>query len=152
LTSGLGKSRATKIPSDGEAGVLFVDVNDLDRFVLTQRETFQAARAHVETRSRDEELASQAAAMVAKIRSWCKRHPVSACYATPRPEDLAFVVIALDDDREGKLHDEMAQLDLELFAENRWRTYWLLLRASESSGLESFVNLADARLVFHADA
>lgn len=146
-----GKSKTQPILIDGadNTPVVFTPV-DFDRFVMSQREVLDAARSQEERNRRQQEVGEQFAALVYRVSQWCKDHPVLLCVACPRIDDLLIVVVASDEDPGGVLHDSLSDLDLDMFEKNGLRIAWLLLRASEASGLGAFVGGAHARTIFDA--
>jgi len=129
------------------APVVFT-AEDFDRFVLSQREAVAAASDALAAKRHREEIGEQVGAWISRIREWCKDHPVEACVAAPRMDDIMVVVIASDEDPGGRLHDAMSAVDLESFERNGLRLSWLLLRASEAAGLSAFVSTDAARTLY----
>jgi hypothetical protein len=146
------KPLTTQIASDSDGDVVLFNVEDYDRFVMTQRELFSVAANHQTAKERKDQVAAQFGAFTAKLRTWCRDQSIFACYIAPRLDDIIVAIVANDEDAGGSLHDRMAEFDYTTFSENNLRLYWMLLRKSELPGISSFVKPADARLVFRADA
>ncbi len=143
-------SHAIRIAHDGDAPVVFSPA-DFDRFVLTQRESLQAATDMIARKRIEGEIGDRIAAWVFRLHEWCKAHSVGGCAVAPRMDDLMVVIIARDEDPDGRLHDAMSAFDLEAFQKNNLRLSWLLLRASEATGLHAFVNPKMAKWIYSAD-
>lgn len=144
-------TRPIRIAPGGIAPVVF-STEDFDTFVLTQSRAVEAVKAHVAREDGRREIGEKVVAWVYRLREWCKEHAVASCVVSPRMDDLLVVVTSRDEDDGGKLHDSMAELDLESFNRNKLRVSWLLLRASEADGLSAFADLEQARTVYRADA
>lgn len=138
------------ITGDSDDEVVFSPA-DYDSFVLTQRQVLDACRDHQNMVTKCLEVAEAMKQMVAELRGWCAQQNVARCVLAPRMDDILVTIIARDDDEGGKLHDQMSILDLYLFKKNGFRLFWLLLRASEASGLSAFVDARTARTVFSAE-
>lgn len=139
-----------RISSTGADPVVFTP-DDYDVFVLSQREAVDAAKQHQRAELAEQEVGEKLASRIYRIGRWCKANNVSTCVVAPRMDDLLVVVIAKDEDEGGRLHDAMSAFDLEAFQQDNLRLSWLLLRASESDGLSSFVDPASARIVYRGD-
>lgn len=150
MTSSQSKTTPIQIARAGGSPVVFT-TDDFDRFVLTQREVFEAVEARQVTVEDQERTGRHFASFVYDLHMWCKQHGVDSCVIAPRLDDTIVVIVTRDEDEGGVLHDKMSQFDLDSFARYRLRLYWMLLRASEASGLSAFVDPPWARTVYRAD-
>lgn len=146
---GSSASDAIQIRADGD-GLVVLTPEDYDRFVETQPAVIEAVQAARQEQELVRKMQERIGAFVAGLRYWCKSRPVSLCVVSPRMDDIMVVIVAADEDPNGRLHDEMSEFDLVNFRENGLRLSWILLRNSEREGLDSFANLSSARLVYHA--
>ncbi len=130
-----------------------VHTEDYDLFVMTQREVVKILQQH------DKKILSSAgevrdliARMFATIRQWAEKHEaVARVVWTPRSDDALVIVIAGDEDEDGKLHEVMSELELQLSEDNPFRVSFLLLRAAEEPGLECFAKAEMSRPIYDAD-
>lgn len=150
MTSKATSTGTIQISESGREPVVFT-TDDLDRFVLTQRDVLRAARGLEESRERERSVGERFASWIATVRDWCKSNPVAECIVAPRMDDIIVVVIAQDDDPRGELHQRMSEFDLVSFQQNELRLFWLLLRADEAAALASFVDLSAARRIYRAE-
>lgn len=139
-----------RVSPTGTAPMVFT-LDDVDRFVLSQREVLGAVVEHERAKDRATKVGEDIAAWVYRVRAWCKKHEVKSCVVGPRMDDLLVVITAKDEDAGGALHDAMSALDIESFEKNRLRLSWMLLRASEAAGLCAFVDQSAARTIFSAE-
>jgi hypothetical protein len=134
--------------SDGQ---VLLTTADSDRFIRTQREIVSAMRGADDILARGRNLSEEFNAMARDITAWCGRQrKVASCILFPRMDDLLVLVVATDDDPDGSLDDAISALDLEMFARNKFRVTWLMLRASEAGGLHSFAHSNEARCIYRA--
>lgn len=116
-----------------------VHTDDYDLFVMTQREVVKILQQHDKILSSAHELRDLIAGMFATIRQWAEKHEsVARVVWTPRSDDALVIVIAGDEDEDGKLHEVMSELDLQLSENYSFRVSFLLLRAAEEPGLACF--------------
>ena len=144
------KTLPIQVSRNGVAPVVFT-LDDVDRFVLSQREVLGVVVEHEREKDRSTKIGEDIAAWVYRVRAWCKKHDVLSCVVGPRMDDLVVVITAKDEDANGILHDAMSALDLESFERNQLRLSWMLLRRSESSGLCAFVDTGTARTIYSAE-
>lgn len=124
---------------------------DEDRFMRSQREIVASMRGAEDILAEGKRVTDEFNAMISDIKAWCKlRAQVREVHMCPRAEDLLAVVVAADEDPKGELDDAISSLDLEMFSRNKFRVSWLMLRASEAHGLESFGRSPDMRCVYRA--
>lgn len=140
---------ALQIAHDGDAPVVFSPA-DFDRFVLTQRDTLQAAQDHLARERLRHSIGERFGSWLYELHRWCEDHGVLECYAAPRLDDLMVVLVAATEDTDGALHDAMSQFDLDSFNRNSLRISWLLLRASEAAGRSAFLEPSLTRVIYRA--
>lgn len=136
-----------RIDSAGTTPVLLT-TEDMDRFVMTQRDVVAAALALQQSSEDAKKAGEHFGAFLYRLREWCKENRVAECVLSPRMDDVLVIVVAADEDEGGKLHDRMSQFDLQCFKDNRLRLSWLLLRRSERKGMSAFADLQAARTVY----
>ena len=135
---------------DGKGGV-WVYPQDYDAFIMSQRDAVEALSQHKQTMSRALELREQIQELFVDIADWGrKRPPVARIVWAPRTDDVLVVVIIADED--ARLHEDMASLDLDLSDKYPFRINFLLLRASEETGLDSFIKPGDTRSIYNAES
>jgi hypothetical protein len=147
------EKRAVQL-SERSSGQVVLTTEDFDRFVMTQRDIVDACRGHTNFLAKSREMAEEMHRTIADINAWCLAHndSVANCAACPRADDMLILVTAKNEDDGGHLHDDMCALDLELFNRNKFRLYWLLLRASEASGADAFLNPDACRTIYSANS
>lgn len=125
---------------------------DSDRFVSTQREIVSTMRGAVNLLSEGRRASEDFSTMVKDVQAWCGKRPsVAECVLCPRMDDILVVVVAKDEDNTGQLDDDLSAIDLEMFSRNKFRVSWLMLRASEASGLNCFVDAKESRRIYRAN-
>jgi hypothetical protein len=139
------------IDSAGQDPVYFC-AEDFDVFAMSQHEALEAAKKQVDAEAAQRRIAAKFGEFIADLRAWCRTRPVLLCAVDRTIDETMVVIVARGEDEDGRLHDEMAELDLKNFRENQFRLSWLLLRESEASGLSAFVRPGQARLVYLAHA
>ena len=139
---------------DGEEHVLVHPPSDYDAFIMSQREAVEALRRHNETMSQAMQLRKQIDEMFIDIAGWARKRTsaVAKVAWAPRTDDVLIVVVASDEDPEGTLHNEMADLDLDLSDRYPFRVNFLLLRSSEAPGLQSFIPTDETRAIYDAES
>jgi hypothetical protein len=145
------KSPTVRIEEDGDDLVMF-SANDYDHFAMTQGEVFEAARNRISLSDDATSLVSLVAKFTGDLREWCKKNEIQLAIISPRMDDILIVLVASDEDLDGKTHDAMSQFDLICFSNNRLRLSWILLRNSEAAGISAFASPQVARVVFNAKA
>lgn len=139
-----------RICHDSDAQIV-VQTEDYDLFVTTQRDAVKALQHHEAMISSADSLRQSIHAMFSEIRRWgASQKAVSQVAWTPRPDDALVIVTATNEDEEGKLHAVMAELDLLISEQYAFRVSFLLLRASEASGISSFGD-EEMRPIYEAD-
>lgn len=125
----------------GEQSV-FVYPKDYEHFAMSQGEAVEALRANHEFMTVTDIMRRRSSELFVDIAKWgAERERVERIVLTNRPMDTLVIVIASDEDESGDLHDEMADLDLKVHdGYENFRLQFILLRASEADGLESFAD------------
>jgi hypothetical protein len=137
---------------EASAGQVVLTTQDSDRFIKTQREVVAAMRGAENMLTLGEKLSNDLNAMVRDVQAWCKtQQAVAQCLMYPRADDLLAVVISRDEDPDGVLDEAVSKIDLEMFSRNTFRVTWLMLRSTEASGLSSFVDLSQSKVIYRAD-
>lgn len=144
-------SKKTGILDENCNDPVLLQTEDEDRFLKTQREIVGAVRSADDFLTQAKQVSQQFNTMMDDLKAKCLTNPsVAKCVLAPRSDDILIVVIASDDDPEGGLDDWVSTSDLEMFGRNQFRLSWLMLRASEASGLRSFVDPKVARTLYSA--
>lgn len=131
-------------------GKFFVQPKDYDAFVMTQREAVEALRDHKKTISWLEEIKGQIDSLFMDLAKWGKESGAAKIIWGPRRDEGFFAVVAPDEDEDGALQDRLADLEFDLNKKYRFRLSFIMFRASEADGVESFVQPDSARIIFRA--
>lgn len=120
-----------------------------DLFVKSQREIVEALRSQQNWMQEADELRARFHQMISEIETWAEANPaVAEVAAAPRPADLLVVVVAHDEDEEGRLDDKISALDLGLSNRYPFRVSFLMLREKERDGVAAFLDPAQQKVIF----
>lgn len=147
------KKRDVTLSEDG-GGRILCTTEDFHNFVIQESEAVRACMKSEAEKAKEQEIVDSLELTFRRIQGWCEQRSgrVHECRISPRTNDIIVVVVATDEDAEGTLHDEMIDLDLQLFDMESWlNLYFLMLRRSEADGIASFVSPERSRILYRAN-
>ena len=144
-------SEITDLSYDGD-GTLRILPELYDEFLMSQREAVQVLAERRQSITRAEEIKAKINELFIDVAKWGgeNREHVNSIVWTPRADDALFAVVASGEDEKGTLHDSMAALDFDLHEKYPFRLNFLLFRASEADGLNSFIGEQTGNRIFSA--
>lgn len=131
-------------------GRVIVKPDFYDAFTMTQREAVEALHDHKKAMSTMESLKASIDSLLMDIAAWGKKNGATKILWGPRRDEGFFAVLAADEDENCVFQDALAMLELELRKKYKFRLTFLLFRASEAEGVESFINKSVARTIYGA--
>src|SRR5690606_32720871 len=106
----------------------------------------EALRSQQNWMQEADELRARFHQMISEIETWAEANPaVAEVAAAPRPADLLVVVVAHDEDEEGRLDDKISALGLGLSNRYPFRVSFLMLREKERDGVAAFLDPAQQK-------
>lgn len=144
-------SEVTDLRHDAD-GRVFVQPADYDAFMLTQRDAVGALRDHHKWIAAAEEAKQRVTDLFMDIAAWGKDHEAALILWEPRRDEGFFAVVARDEDPGGRFHDKLALFELDLYAKYKFRLSFVMFRASEAEGVESFIVPSKGRAIYRASA